>query len=172
MAFTYYLYHKPTNKNYYGVRYAKDANPDSLWKTYFSSSKIVKRLIEEYGPDSFFVEVRKQFKTKEQAFKCEQKILKKFDVINNPNWLNCSVGGSYLFKKPFGIPAHNKNKKMSEEQKLKISNSMKGRVAWNKGVHNPLASLNGKKAAKKLSIVAKGRKRKYFPDGSWTWYKP
>jgi len=169
LPFTYYLYHKPTKKHYYGVRYANDAHPESLWKTYFSSSKIVKKLIEEYGSDSFFVKVRKIFKTKEKAFKCEQKILTKFDVLNNVNWINSAIGGTYKLKRPHGIPAWNKGKSMSEIQKKKISEKMKGRTAWNKGIPNSLSAQNGKNGAEAMSIKAKGRKRLYKSDGSWTW---
>ena len=46
------------------------------------------------------------------------------------------------------------------------------RVAWNKGLHNPLSSANGKRGAVRLSVVATGRKRLYNPDGSWTWEYP
>jgi hypothetical protein len=44
--------------------------------------------------------------------------------------------------------------------------------AWNKGRANPHAAVNGKKGADALSNTAKGRKRKYLDDGSWTWCKP
>ncbi len=47
-----------------------------------------------------------------------------------------------------------------------------GRKTWNKGISNPNSSTNGKKGAKKMSEMAKGRKRKYLPDGSWTWEYP
>jgi hypothetical protein len=63
----------------------------------------------------------------------------------------------------------NKSIKKASE---KISAKAKGRRAWNKGIHNPLAADNGRKGAKKLSEKVKGRKRKYLPDGSWTWEYP
>ena len=66
----------------------------------------------------------------------------------------------------------NKGGTISEDHKLSISHKMKGRSAWNKGIHNPLASSNGKKGADALSKVATGRKRSYYPDGSWTWVYP
>ena len=44
--------------------------------------------------------------------------------------------------------------------------------AWNKGLQNPQASLNGKKGAMKLSAKVKGRKRLYKEDGTWTWEYP
>ena len=55
---------------------------------------------------------------------------------------------------------------------LKLRESLRGRPAWNKGIANPQAVLNGKKGAEKLSLTVTGRKRKYLPDGSWTWEYP
>lgn len=49
MSYTYYLYHTPTNKHYYGARYAKNAHVGDLWNTYFTSSKRIHNLIEEYS---------------------------------------------------------------------------------------------------------------------------
>ena len=53
----------------------------------------------------------------------------------------------------------------------KISDARKGKPTT-KGKLNPLAAQSGKKGAVKLSQKAKGRKRKYLPDGSWTWEYP
>ena len=47
-----------------------------------------------------------------------------------------------------------------------------GRPAWNKGISNPNAAENARKGAVKLSNTAKGRKRLYKDDGSWTWQYP
>jgi len=60
----------------------------------------------------------------------------------------------------------------SEEHRKKISQSKIGHAAWNKGTPNPLGAKNGRKGAKKLSETAKGRKRFYKEDGSWTWQYP
>jgi len=90
--FTYHLYHIPTGKNYYGVRYADGCNPSTLWTTYFSSSKVILTLIEEYGKDSFIPTVRKTFLLKEAAIQWETKFLQKIDAANNPLWLNQSNG--------------------------------------------------------------------------------
>lgn len=47
-----------------------------------------------------------------------------------------------------------------------------GRTSWNKNLPNPQAAINGKKGASKLSKTATGRKRKYLPNGSWTYEYP
>ena len=66
----------------------------------------------------------------------------------------------------------NKGGTISEDHKIAISKKLKGRVAWNRGLQNPTAAANGKKGSKKMSEIAKGRKRSYLPDGSWTWVYP
>lgn len=49
---------------------------------------------------------------------------------------------------------------------------LKGRPTWNKGIPNPTSADNARKGARKQSEKATGRKRKYLPDGSWTWEYP
>jgi hypothetical protein len=44
--------------------------------------------------------------------------------------------------------------------------------SWNKCISNPSAAENARKGAAKLSAKAKGRKRLYREDGSWTWFYP
>lgn len=88
VPYTYHLYHKPTGKRYYGVRYGKNCNPSDLWVTYFTSSKLVKKLVEEYGLDSFIPEVRRTFKSKDHALTWEHTVLRRLDVNRNPIWLN------------------------------------------------------------------------------------
>ena len=80
----------PTNKAYYGVRYADGCNPSDLWVTYFTSSKRVKRLIEEYGKDSFKVEIRKIFSDKQSAINWEEKVLRRLN-LKNGSWINTMI---------------------------------------------------------------------------------
>ena len=114
--FTYYLYHRPTESHYYGVRWSKHCKPSDLWTTYFSSSKSVKLLIKEYGPDSFDVEIRKTFISKEAAIKWEKTVLTRLNVLNRPNWLNKNISGCIINEVHplLGVPC-------SEERKQKIS---------------------------------------------------
>lgn len=90
--YTYYLYHAPTGLKYYGAKWGQGANPNNFWKTYFTSSPTIKKMIELYGVDSFTTEIRKVFSEgseQEKIEKCvrwENKIIKK--VIGNPQWIN------------------------------------------------------------------------------------
>ena len=88
-AYTYYLYHIPTGKKYYGYRFANNCDPEhDLWNVYFSSSNLVRELIEKYGKESFRTEIRKTFNTKEEAFEWEDKVLRRLKVAESVVWLN------------------------------------------------------------------------------------
>lgn len=143
IPFTYLLTHKPTGKMYYGVRYKKGCSPDDLWKKYFSSSKKVKKLIEEYGIDSFEYSIRKIFLSSLDARNWETKVLTRLKVCQNDKWLNENYGNHY----PSTL-----GKQMPEERKRKIGEAQKGVLnhMWGK-THTEDARL-------KISIASRGRK--------------
>lgn len=85
--YTYLLGWSKQKKYYYGVRYAKDCSVSDLMNKYFSSSKYVKKFIEENGnPD--IIEIRKEFDNKEKAMLWEHKVLRRLKVISKEKWLN------------------------------------------------------------------------------------
>ena len=91
--YTYLVRHNPTNTVYYGVRWKNvrlNRNPEQdLWVEYFTRSSRVHKLIQEYGKDSFVVEIRRTFDTIDTAREWESKVLKRMKVLSNPNhWLN------------------------------------------------------------------------------------
>lgn len=94
IPFTYLLTHRPTGRRYYGVRYAKGCHPDQLWSLYYSSSKIVKLLIEKYGVDSFDYEIRKTFNTREAALDWEHRVLQRLKPYHKKEWINLHNGTS------------------------------------------------------------------------------
>lgn len=92
--YTYILKSKLDGKCYYGVRYAKDCHPDDLFVTYFSSSKIVHKLIEEHGPEVFTAQVRRTFDSATAAIDWEHRVLRRLDAAKHPGFLNlCSKPG-------------------------------------------------------------------------------
>lgn len=120
--YTYYLYHKPTGKKYYGARWRKGCNPTDLWVTYFSSCKKVHKLIKEYGVDSFTYKIRKVFETKEQARLWEQKVLRRLKVKKSLIWLNTSLGTGLNISATYGMLG----KKHTEETKKLMSSKQSG----------------------------------------------
>jgi len=92
MAYTYIITHIPSNVNYYGVRYAKNCSPSDLGVTYFSSSKVLKRLIAEEGTDNFKFMIRKTFDSKEAALAWEHRFLTKINASQSDRWFNLNNG--------------------------------------------------------------------------------
>lgn len=91
--YTYLIRHNPTGAVYYGVRWKNvrlSTQPeDDLWVNYFTRSTRVHKLIEEYGKDSFSVEIRKKFDSVDKARKWESEVLRRMKVLTKPwLWLN------------------------------------------------------------------------------------
>lgn len=111
--YTYVIKHRPTGKVYYGYRSANRVDPaDDLWKLYFTSSPKVRQLIEETGVDSFDVEIRRVFETKEKASAWETKVLRRCRVLEDDRWINQNIAG-YI------VPTEESRKKISEYHKGK-----------------------------------------------------
>ena len=179
IPFTYLVKHVPTNRYYYGVKFKKDCHPYDLWTKYFTSSKKVKSLIRKYGKKSFIFEIRKTFKTAQQAMAWEFKVLRRMKVVDRKDFLNQSdnkrIDPKLLSKMRMGKGNPMYGKKMNEKHKLKIKNTLikrykkiehhtKGRKHTpaflkflskiNKGKNNPMYGKKlSKEARKKMSIA-------------------
>jgi hypothetical protein len=89
-SYVYKVTNRITNQFYYGSRtenVRKNRLPEEdLWKHYFTSSKKVKDLIDEYGIDSFDVEILSKHDSYEDCFWEEQRLIK--ESKDHPNRLN------------------------------------------------------------------------------------
>lgn len=111
--YTYLIKHRPTNRVYYGMRAANKVDPEQdLWQHYFTSSPKVQQLIEETGRESFDIEIRKVFETKEQAVAWETRVLRRCRVLEDDRWINQNVAG-YI------VPTEESRKKISDFHKGK-----------------------------------------------------
>lgn len=178
--YTYLIRFKPTGQVYYGVRYANGknniANPIDLWNTYFTSSQIIKKLLLEYGSESFNYQVRHTFDTKEQAIKWEKDVLTRFNAKSDPNWINQTNGHNDFYlteeaKRKMSISHIGKLRPpMTEEQKAKISSTRLARKIQHsdetklkmsqnsQGEHNPNYGKHHSDETKaKQSLAATGR---------------
>jgi hypothetical protein len=88
MAYVYKITFNPTNQYYIGYRGSKKATPNDLLETYFTSSKVVARLIKEHGVDNFTKEILAEFGTGTEAYEYEQQLLRDHDVESNNQMLN------------------------------------------------------------------------------------
>jgi len=136
---------------YIGCRHSKNCDPTDLWKTYFTSSKYVKRFRQENGePDH--IEILKEFIDPIEALFFEKQKQEEFDVLKKENWLNRAIRSEkFIFLK------------CSEETKRKISESMKGVKKSKEHIEKIRIANTGKKIhseefKQKLSKMMKGRK--------------
>jgi hypothetical protein len=190
--FTYHLYHKPTGKHYYGVRYCKGCSPEDLWTIYYTSSPVVHTLIEQYGKESFVPTVRKIFDTADNAVAWETKFLIRVNAQHNDIWLN-RHNGSAKFIGPHThseeardkMSRKQKGKPKSEEHKAKIRAKAKVREEEKRaaGWKMPVDDVERRAAMKrgvprppemiaKMAASKTGAKRQYLPDGSFIMVKP
>ena len=92
--YVYYVFHRQTRQYYIGCRYAKGCNPEELWKTYFTSSKRIHKLIQEYGKESFFYFCFQKCNTREEALELEGKLIE--TLYKEKDCLNlCKSGTSF-----------------------------------------------------------------------------
>lgn len=85
--YVYLLKNKTTGLFYYGLRFGKNCHPDDFWVEYFTSSKLVKDLINKHGKSDFEFEIRRKFESKESAINWEQKVIRRL-AKNSPFFLN------------------------------------------------------------------------------------
>lgn len=133
LPYTYLIGWTKYNKWYYGAEFSKRrvAHPNNLWTTYFTSSKIVTDFRKTYGePD--VIEVRKTFENGSDAHSWESKVLTRLNAAADNRFLNRHNAGSKFFcdghsdQTKQKLSAIHKGKVVTNEQKLKISNALKG----------------------------------------------
>lgn len=116
-AYTYSIYHITSKRYYYGVR--KSTYFD-LGTQYFSSSKLVARLIEEHGLNEFVFKLRRKFESYEEARYHETKFLQRIKAVKNPKMLNQAISAKH-------VPS--KDSESEKIRRAKISSTMK--KLWN-----------------------------------------
>lgn len=121
--YTYLIGWSKHNLYYYGVRYKLGCTPEDFWVSYFTSSKRVNKIRNQYGePD--IIEIRKTFQSKDKAILWEQKVLHRLNVVKNPRWINANAAGAFKI-----------DEEILKKRGEKISKTLKERkyVPWNKG---------------------------------------
>ena len=197
--FSYHLYHKQTGKHYYGIKYSKGCSPSDLWTTYFSSSKLVKQLIEKFGTDSFEVKVRRLFDSGEKALLWEHKLLTRLNAAKRSDWLNRHNGG-VKFRAPTtqsenckimsskthkGVPKSEEQKqKMSESAKIKNKKlkdsgwtmpreSVKQRlITRQENIEAGIINPYSNERNQKMAASKRGKRKTLMPDGSYKMIAP
>lgn len=135
-------------------------------KGYWGSGKRLKRHIKKYGLQNMKYEVL-VIGTEEYIFELEKKLITDDFIKENKDCLNLSAGG---LGGNFGTIPYNKGKKMSDEQRKKLSLIKKGKPSPRKGVilseetkqkmrESSLGKCYITEAGRKaLSLASKGKK--------------
>ena len=86
----YIIRHTKTNRYYAGSKYAKGSTPSQFWVPggYYTSSNIIKRIIQEEGENSFEIVRIRTFEHGEDAYSYETKFLRKVNAATNDKFLN------------------------------------------------------------------------------------
>jgi len=159
--YTYLIKHRPTSKVYYGFRSANKLDPhEDLWKNYFTSSPRVQQLIKETGADSFDVEIRKVFESKEQASAWETRVLNRCKVLHDDRWLNQNIAGYIVPTEESRkkISNFHKDKPKTDQHKQNLSKSQKGKPKLNSKNQTPeyRALMSKLKAGENNPMFGKG----------------
>lgn len=122
-------FYKTTNiineKFYYGV-HSSDKDNDN----YLGSGKLLLKAIKKYGRENFKREIIQFFDSFDDALNFEKQFIIE-DIITNPLCYNINIGGKGGSKR--GRQSPMKGRLHSEETKIKISNSERGK-SKNKGI--------------------------------------
>lgn len=86
MSYAYLIRNKITNQFYYGSRSIKESPETDLWIKYFTSSKFVKALIDDYGIESFEHQIIFSYDDYDVCYWYEQLLIK--ETILSPKSLN------------------------------------------------------------------------------------
>jgi len=91
--YVYFIKWESTNKMYIGSKSSEDANPNTFFINYFTSSNVVKEYIKENGNPSV-IKILKTFSSGLDARLYEHRILHKVNAKDNINFLNMTNGSS------------------------------------------------------------------------------
>jgi hypothetical protein len=127
-AYTYSIQHLPTNKIYYGVR--KSTKVD-IGTKYFSSSKLIKQMLNAEPIENFKFKVRRKFLSYEEARLHETKVLSRIKAVTNPMVLNQAVSSPRLCSK---------NPTAEIQRRESISKAMK--QLWSNPTYKDAQSFN------------------------------
>lgn len=126
--YVYYIKNKITNEFYYGSRFGnvrKNRTPDEdFWIHYFTSSKLVHKLLEDNGAESFEYQILHRASTYNECYWVEQQYIK--DNSKDPLGLNRTYIDPETGNKKFSSYGMTKDELLSRGEAISKSKSGKG----------------------------------------------
>ena len=143
--YTVYKHTFPNGKIYVGITCQKPQNRWGKDGNGYKNQTLIYRAIQKYGWDNIKHTILCEKLSEEAACKKEQEFISIFNSANPKYGYNNTYGGEHckhtlisrskLSKAKLGKPSNRKNCTLSEESKLKISKSRKGKLV---GADNPM----------------------------------
>lgn len=131
VPYTYLIGWTKLNRWYYGVEYANNAqrvaNPRNLFNTYFTSSKLVAKMIDKHGnPD--VVSIRKTFVDSVKAREWEHRALRRLHVVHDDRWLNQTDNKaiSFTYTEEYLAKLRKPKSKYTMSDKVRQANAARG----------------------------------------------
>lgn len=155
LAYTYFVKNKITNQFYYGSRKTDRLPADDLWIKYFTSSKVVKALIKEFGSNSFDIQIIEYSTNYDKCYWLEQALIKENisqELCINRHYID-PISGNNKFSTA-GIPC-------SQETKDKISEQNTGKKYEDMFSPERVIQL---KLQKSKEMAERNKKNKGKPD--------
>lgn len=122
LAYTYFIKNKITNQFYYGSRGAniklKRTPQEDFWIHYFTSSKVVKQLIKEYGTESFEFNILMEDYDYNKCFWYEQDLIKA--DIKNLMCLNKHYTDEILNRQIFSMLGKSRSKEANKKSSISL----------------------------------------------------
>lgn len=122
--YVYVIKEVSTGKKYIGCRTARNASPNDLGNTYFTSSRYIKFKWKN-DTASFVVDEIIICSNKEDAYSLEESMQREVSAHRNPDYLNRNINGKH-----FNVAGskHNVGFRHSDESKRKMSIAHSGKV--------------------------------------------
>lgn len=141
MAYLYKITNSINYKFYYGVHSLNNNH-------YFGSGLLIKKAIKTYGKHNFYKTILFEG-TIEDCYELEELVLS-IKLINDPNCYNLALGGNggllliedKLIEFKENLKKRNTERVWTKEQRLKISNSNKGKTSPFKGLKRENKGVN------------------------------
>jgi hypothetical protein len=159
---------------YYGARWGRTCTPTDLFNPYRTSSKYVKRYIEEHGiPD--VIEVRRTFNCPIKAQTWEHTVLKRIDAAHRPDYLNKTNGDSKFYvsleaclKRSKTTKGKKKAKPFTEEHCKHLSEAKRGKnnPMWGKKRLKHAEFMRERRTGENNPMFGKPHPRKGMPNGT------
>jgi hypothetical protein len=150
--------HKYDGFKYIGAKWAKGCKPETFWVDYFTTSKIIKELIENYGIESFKSRIiESNYSSIDECVAHECELLKEVDAKHNPVYFNqCNGDPKYFIK--FVTEETKLKKKEKFQEKFKADCMFESEYFKEKSKDTNLRIRKVDNSAKDPKVRAKAKK--------------